>query len=276
MTIRFRKLTEKSELQALEALQAAVWSEASVIPLHMTLTLAKFGGLFLGAYDDDKLIGFLYSVPGYSDGEPHLLSHMLGFLPEYRKQGLGVQMKWLQREESLRLGHRKITWTYDPLETVNASLNIAKLGGIVRRYLPDCYGELNDAMNRGLPTDRFLVEWFIASERVERYRRSQTAPVPTGGLPRALHYDIRSDGLPVPHAKALRLQDEKMVVPVPAFFQQVKQADMKVAAEWRSVTGEIFMHCFANGYHVTDVYRDETEPMVWYMLQKRPLEQLLA
>jgi predicted GNAT superfamily acetyltransferase len=53
MTIRFRKLTEKSELQALERLKAAVWSEASVIPLHMTLTLAKCGGLFLGAYDGD-------------------------------------------------------------------------------------------------------------------------------------------------------------------------------------------------------------------------------
>lgn len=260
----------------MERLEAAVWSEASVIPLHMTLTLAKFGGLFLGAYDDDKLIGFLYSFPGYTDGESHLCSHMLGFLPEYRKQGLGVKMKWLQRDESLQLGHRKITWTYDPLETVNATLNIAKLGGIVRRYLPNCYGELNDAMNRGLPTDRFLVEWFIGSERVARYRNNKTAPLQIEGLPSALHYKIAADGLPVPLARDLELTEQTILVPVPAVFQQVKQADMKVAADWRSVTGDIFMHYFAKGYHVTNLHRDETTPMVWYILQKQPLEQLLA
>lgn len=155
MNITFRKLAEKTDLEKLEELESAVWSESSVVPSHMTLTLAKFGGLFLGAFDGDRMIGFLYSFPGYTDQELHLCSHMLGFLPEYRKQGLGVQMKWMQRSEALAEGYRRITWTYDPLETVNAYLNLVKLGGVVHRYIPNCYGELADDMNRGLPTDRF-------------------------------------------------------------------------------------------------------------------------
>ncbi|MCK9910687.1 hypothetical protein MXD81_16180, partial [Microbacteriaceae bacterium K1510] len=239
LTISFRKLTEKAELQELEALEEAVWSKSSVIPLHMTLTLHKFGGLFLGAFDGDKMIGFLYSFPGFFDGEPNLCSHMLGFLPDYRKRGLGVAMKWLQREESLQAGHQKIVWTYDPLETVNAYVNIAKLGGIVRTYLPNCYGELNDAMNRGLPTDRFLVEWFIGSERVARYQRDRTELADVSSAAETIQYEIGPDLLPKPVQRDLERGEEQLLVSVPAFFQQVKQADLTVAAQWRKMTSEI-------------------------------------
>jgi len=272
VTITFRKLTEKAELQQLEGLEAAVWSEDSVIPLHMTLTLAKFGGLFLGAFDQEEMIGFLYSFPGFSDGESHLCSHMLGFLPEYRKQGLGVQMKWLQREEALRLGHRKITWTYDPLETVNAYLNISKLGGIVRRYLPNCYGELNDEMNRGLPTDRFLVEWFITSKRVQAHHAGQ-APKPDWhqAVPLLDWQDVA--GHPVPVRIDLERTEALLRVAVPAHFQAVKRADMSQAANWRKLTGQLFQHYFAQGYAVTHVVRDETQPIVHYLLTKGVYEE---
>jgi predicted GNAT superfamily acetyltransferase len=252
----------------LERLEAAVWSEASVIPLHMTLTLGKFGGLFLGAFDDDEMIGFLYSFPGFTDGQPHLCSHMLGFLPAYRKRGLGVQMKWLQREEALKLGHTRITWTYDPLETVNAYLNIAKLGGIVRTYLPNCYGELHDEMNRGLPTDRFLVEWLLTSKRVVDRLHHQTRQPQADGIPSALSFIIGADGHPRPDSWRLDLSDGMLLIPVPAYFQQLKKADMTAAGRWRSVTRELFTHYFSHGYVVVDVLRSQTEPIVHYLLQK--------
>jgi predicted GNAT superfamily acetyltransferase len=274
MNITFRKLTEKADLHALEELEAAVWSGDSVIPLHLTLTLAKFGGLFLGAYEGEKLIGFLYSFPGFMDGEPLLCSHMLGFLPEYRKQGLGVKMKWLQREEALRAGHRKITWTYDPLETVNGYLNIAKLGGVVRRYLPNCYGELNDDLNRGLPTDRFLVEWFIDSKRVARHETGEAASPSPDGLPEVLSVGITGD-LPQPRSFSLEEESERIQLPVPAHFQAVKRASMSLAAEWRETTRTLFLHYFSRGYLVTGIVRDRELPLVRYVLEKKPLPLLL-
>jgi predicted GNAT superfamily acetyltransferase len=274
MNITFRTLTDKADLQALEKLEASIWSESSVIPLHMTLTLSKFGGLFVGAYDDDKPIGFLYSFPGFTDGEPHLCSHMLGFLPEYRKRGLGVKLKWLQREESLKRGHRKITWTYDPLETVNGYLNIAKLGGVVRRYLPNCYGELNDEMNRGLPTDRFLVEWFIDSERVERHHRGQVMPVSLEKGTPVLKAELAGD-MARPSIHRLDAVEEQLVLPVPAHFQALKKADMNLAAEWREVTRTLFTHYFDRGYTVTGIVRDPSLPLVHYVLENRKLESVL-
>lgn len=274
MTITFRTLTEKADLQALENLQASIWSEASVIPLHMTLTLSKFGGLFLGAYDGDKMIGFQYSFPGVVDGEPCLCSHMLGFLPDYRKRGLGVQLKWLQREQALQLGHRKITWTYDPLETVNGYVNIAKLGGVVRRYLPNCYGELNDEMNRGLPTDRFMVEWFISSERVERYHRNQTTPASIQGLSSVLEVQL-TDDLPHPLSPRLNEEADRFILSVPAHFQAVKRTDMGIAAQWREITRTLFTHYFRRGYAVTGMVRDDSLPLVHYVLEQKQLDAIL-
>ncbi|MGN7469691.1 GNAT family N-acetyltransferase [Brevibacillus sp. SAFN-007a] len=273
MAITLRKLTKTSEIEQLETMEGKIWDPSSVIPYHMTLTMHKFGGLFLGAFDGDDMIGFLYSFPGYTNGETHLCSHMLGFLPEYRKQGLGVRMKWLQKEEAKALGHTKITWTYDPLETVNGVLNIAKLGGIVRTYLPNCYGSLYDDFNRGLPTDRFLVEWFLDSGRVEA-RQTNGAPRRVyDDAPEILRYEI-IDGIPTPLAGAVTHEAPVLLLPVPAFFQQVKQVDMQVASAWREHTGKLFTACFANGYIVTDIVRDEA--IVRYVLEKKPLSDILA
>ncbi len=269
MAITLKRLTEKADLQTLEMLEGAVWSEDSVIPLHMTLTLAKFGGLFLGAFDGDEMIGFLYSFPGFTDGEPHLCSHMLGFLPAYRKRGLGVRMKWRQREEALKLGHTKITWTYDPLEAVNAYLNLAKLGGVVRRYLPNCYGELNDEMNRGLPTDRFLVEWFIASERVSRYHAGQPKRIVLdAAVPQVLSWNLSPAGVPVPGQSETSVGEPVIAVPIPSDFQQVKRTDMGIATEWRTVTREVFQRYLNAGYAAVDVVRSQSQPVVTYVLQK--------
>ncbi|MFD2370882.1 GNAT family N-acetyltransferase [Brevibacillus sp. GCM10020057] len=274
MSITFRKLTEPAELQMLAALEGAVWNTKEVIPYHMTITVAKFGGLFLGAFDQDQMIGFLYSFPGYTHAEPHLCSHMLGFLPAYRKQGLGMQMKWRQREEALTLGYKKITWTYDPLETVNGILNIVKLGGIVRTYLPDCYGELNDEFNQGLPTDRFLVEWFLESGRVNcRHPGPAPSPKQLEHAPEALHYEL-VEGVPRPLSTQLNLESPVLLVPVPAHFQEVKKADMDTARAWRQMTRDIFQTYLERGYTVTHLVRDQD--IVRYVLDKQPLTAILG
>ncbi|QRG66125.1 GNAT family N-acetyltransferase [Brevibacillus choshinensis] len=273
MSITFRKLTEPAELQQVEALEGAVWNTTEVIPYHMTITLAKFGGLFLGAFEGDKMIGFLYSFPGYTHGEPHLCSHMLGFLPEYRKQGLGVQMKWQQRGEALAMGHTKITWTYDPLETVNGMLNIVKLGGIVRSYLPDCYGELEDDFNRGLPTDRFLVEWFLNSNRVESHHTGRAGkPAGIEHAPEVLTFEY-VDQVPSPRKMRLDLQDPVLLLPVPAQFQEVKRKDMDIAKAWRKMTSELFTTYMEKGYTVTHLIRDQD--VVRYVLERQPLTSIL-
>ena len=45
--------------------------------------------------------------------------------------------------------------------------NIARLGAIVRHYIPNLYGRTSSPLHGGLPTDRLVAEWCVRSRRVE-------------------------------------------------------------------------------------------------------------
>ncbi|HTS47694.1 MAG TPA: hypothetical protein VMH05_07105, partial [Bryobacteraceae bacterium] len=98
-------------------------------------------------------------------GKSYLHSHMLGVLAEYRDAGVGRRLKLAQREEALARGIDLIEWTFDPLEIKNAFFNIERLGAVVRRYVLNQYGTTTSHLHGGLPTDRCIAEWWIASER---------------------------------------------------------------------------------------------------------------
>ena len=75
-------------------------------------------------------------------------------------------LKLAQRDDALRRGVSLIEWTFDPLEIKNAFFNIERLGAIVRRYVLNQYGTTSSPLHGGLPTDRCIAEWWIASPRV--------------------------------------------------------------------------------------------------------------
>ena len=70
------------------------------------------------------MAGFCLAVPALKGSAVYLHSHMLGVLPEFRRQGLGQRLKLEQRREALARGIGLIEWTFDPLELNNAHLNL--------------------------------------------------------------------------------------------------------------------------------------------------------
>ncbi|HZY40386.1 MAG TPA: hypothetical protein VFF59_00140, partial [Anaerolineae bacterium] len=174
-----RPLRTLDDFRAAEDVQRAAWhgDELDIVPLHMLLTVAKNGGVLLGAFAPDQLVGFIFGFIGtgehrFGPEAPAAVkikhcSHQMGVLPEWQSKGVGYALKVAQREAVRNQGLRLITWTYDPLESKNAHLNIMKLGAVCHTYYRDLYGELRDDLNRGFPTDRFQVDWWIASNRVE-------------------------------------------------------------------------------------------------------------
>jgi predicted GNAT superfamily acetyltransferase len=111
------------------------------------------------------------SLPGVKtesgQARPYLHSHMLAVREGYRNRGLGVKLKREQRLEAISRGIFHMEWTFDPLEIKNAFLNIHRLGAVVRSYRPDFYGVSSSRLQGGLPTDRLVAEWELASARVE-------------------------------------------------------------------------------------------------------------
>jgi len=175
--MEIRSAASHDELHACVDLQLTVWglNPRDAVPFNQLHVAHSWGGQVLVAVENDQVIGFCYGLPGRQYGKPAILSHMLGVLREHRGRDLGAQLKLAQARWALDQGYDLITWTYDPLEALNGRLNIGRLGGIVRQYLVNHYGEMTDALNKSMPSDRMLVEWHLRTPPSWCPRRARTA-----------------------------------------------------------------------------------------------------
>jgi len=262
--IRF--LETPAEMRAVEAVQRAVWpgSETDIVPDHILLTFAHNGGVVLGAYHlpDEEMAGFVYGFPGIHerDGRHRFkhCSHQLGVLPAYRGLGLAYHLKRAQWQWVRRQGLPLITWTYDPLLSLNAHLNIRKLGAVCRTYLREVYGAMRDGLNAGLPSDRFVAEMWVEAPRVVR-RMAAEPPSPLD-LAHYLSAGARivnpsrrgEDDFPEPVTSVAPPQGDLLLVEVPPDFQAMRASRRDLALRWRLHTRTIFEDLFAGGYLVTD------------------------
>jgi predicted GNAT superfamily acetyltransferase len=157
-----------AEFEEMVELEVCVWEfgERDVVPSQMYVVAAKIGGQIVGAFVDEKMIGFVLAYPGIRDGKPYLHSHMAAVLPEFRDLGIGRMLKLAQRDDALARGISLIEWTFDPLQARNAYFNFCRLGVVARRYLIDVYGHTSSPLHAGLPTDRLVAEWHLDSQRV--------------------------------------------------------------------------------------------------------------
>ena len=70
-------------------------------------------------------------------------------------------MKLEQARRVAARGYSRIQWTYDPLQSLNAHLNLVKLGASVDEYAEHVYGDSTSDLHRGAPTDRFIATWLL-------------------------------------------------------------------------------------------------------------------
>ncbi len=168
--IEVRALTRHGEFADAVRLQRLIWGfdEIEVLPLRLFVVATKIGGQAFGAYDGERMVGFCLAIPGVKPHQKsYLHSHMLGVAQEYRDAGVGRLLKLEQRKDALARGIDLVEWTFDPLEIKNAYFNLERLGAIVRRFVLNQYGTSSSRLQAGLPTDRCIAEWWIASPRVD-------------------------------------------------------------------------------------------------------------
>ncbi len=275
-----RLLEKPEEMAAVEELQRQVWpgSETDVVPAHMLITAVRNGGLVLGAFADEKLVGFVFGFPGLeftADGpRPKHCSHMAGVHPDFRDSGIGFALKRAQWQMVRHQDLDHITWTYDPLLSRNAYLNIARLGAVCSTYRRTEYGEMRDGLNAGLPSDRFQVDWWLNTHRVNR--RLGKRPRPTLKLSHLTRVGVHplytmafgDNGLPRPPEHMPVLETQLLAAEIPSDFTALKAADFPLARDWRFFTREFFETAFAHGYIVTDFVYDagHGQPRSLYLL----------
>ncbi len=252
--ILIRDLTTYAEFLQVREVQRTCFGFSSDEGLYppILLTASQNGGTVLGAFDGERMVAYLFGFLGLHQnrGPLKVCSQTMGVLPDYRSRGIAEALKWAQRQRAGRLGLQLITWTYDPLEGPNALLNLHKLGGVARTYKRNIYGEHFGALNEGLPTDRFLVEWWI--EQVEA-RRALVA-----GLKGALITQVEGKGVAQRLVDYdLEAQDEAVCAEIPASIQSIRQADIALGMDWRTKTREIFESYFDRGYLAEDFVRQK-------------------
>jgi len=170
---------EPDDLAPLESLQQKVWgcSQLDIVPAHLLKAQQHHGGCLLAAWREGQLVGFVYGFPGRL-GENYLLSHLAAVDPRFQGQGLGRQLKQAQAQWARQRGYRRIVWTFDPLQAANARLNIQRLGAVASRYLRHYYGDLDDDLNRGIPTDRLEVDWWLEGVKSSAMEKEILFPWP--------------------------------------------------------------------------------------------------
>src|SRR5947209_14783299 len=219
-----REVSTEAEYHAIEALQREAWqfSDLDIVPAATMMATAHAGGCALGAFDGDLMIGFAYAFPALEDGRVSLHSHMLAVKPAHRNAQAGFYLKLAQRDFALSRRIDEISWTYDPLQSLNAHLNFGKLGVISERYIINFYGEATSSpLHQGFGTDRLWVRWLIASHHVKtRIRRDQpTAPTASQliDLEEAVNAAlvINEAGQPRLQNFAARLADDSCVIEIP-------------------------------------------------------------
>jgi predicted GNAT superfamily acetyltransferase len=231
--IVIRQVETFAELRSVEEMQKEVWGvpDIDVVPLTHLIAAQAAGGVLLGAFDRKTLVGFVYGFVAQEDGEIAHHSHMLAVKHAYRNFNLGYKLKLTQREAVLAQGINLITWTFDPLQSLNAYFNFTKLGVTADRYFVNFYGEEAASFLHQFGTDRFWVKWVLDSERVvRRVDKKDLAPETPG---------------------------DRLLVEIPGDINAIQQESPETAHEWRERTRRAFTQAIEAGYVVVDFERRE-------------------
>ncbi|HJZ51071.1 MAG TPA: GNAT family N-acetyltransferase [Candidatus Acidoferrales bacterium] len=221
--IEIRHCHSLPEYETCVDLELRIWGEQIAVPSAIFVVAHHTGGQILGAFDDDKMVGFTLALVGTRSGKPFLHSHMTAVLPAYQNQGVGRRLKLFQRQDALKRDIRLVEWTFDPLELKNAHFNFVRLGAIAQRFIPDCYGITESPLHAGLPTDRLVAEWWIDSDRVKNILADNSLPAAT---------DLQS-------------------ISLPANLNDIKTKDRAAAARVQSRARDEFQKLFHQGYIAT-------------------------
>lgn len=263
--IDLRHLERRDELEACVALQRATWgaSFTECVPASILQVSRKIGGMVGGAWDGERLVGFVYSLIGFQAGEPAHWSHMLAVHPEARGQGLGRRLKLFQRTQLMRRGVKRVFWTFDPLVARNAHLNLNRLAASVVGFVPNMYGDATGSPLHDGPTDRFILRWDLDSTRVRWAVEEEVSPQPTEAfhdapIVRPEEPGRMSTGVELPETDAVRIE-------IPCDTAEVTPERL---AEWRALVRDAFLTYLRRGYVVQSFHRQSAPGGCCYFLRR--------
>jgi predicted GNAT superfamily acetyltransferase len=232
--IVIRDIESLEEMHEVEQLQREIWGveDLEIYPALALKPQKEVGATLIGAFVEGRMVGFVFGFPGILDGETIIHSDMLGISPEYRSNNLGYLLKCAQRDAAKALGVKRITWTFDPLQSRNAHFNFSKLGVIADRYYVDYYGVTSSFLHR-FGTDRLWVTWLIENEGVK------PEPADIERLPHLVRVGEKLEPILNPEP----ITDSEVVIQIPRELTEHHKL-------WRVATRDAFTRALEQGFVV--------------------------
>jgi predicted GNAT superfamily acetyltransferase len=251
-----RPARSRADYDACVMLQRAVWGLGDIeitSAIQLTATTHAGGMLHVAETAAGRAVGFAYAFPALRGGVPHLHSDMVAVLPEYQQRGVGLRLKWAQREEALSRGVSLLTWTFDPMQARNANLNLRRLGGMATELIENLYGVTTSSLHHGLPTDRLLVRWELSAPRVQELSAQGEPPrtVMAPAAPRINEVKWQA-GWPVSSDPRLDLETAELLLEIPPEWDILCRAAPRVAEVWQSKVRQAFQTYLSRGYVAAD------------------------
>ena len=266
--ITIRELAVLAEYQEACELQEEIWGRgfSERVPTAILRVSQKVGGITAGAFDaQGRMLGFVFGLTGIRHGRLAHWSDMLAVREDARGHHIGERLKYYQREQVLALGVEVMYWTFDPLVSRNAHLNINRLGACADEYIEDMYGSNTGSPVHGeMPTDRFVAKWDLRGE----------APCTSGaGLSGTLDGDAPLlnplDGSGRPAVTAAR-GAPTVRVQIPVDSSRLAQQNDELRLAWRMAVRACVVPLQSAGYRVVRFVRAADGTLPYYVLSRVP------
>ena len=256
--IVIRNIELISEMREVESLQKEVWEcdDRDIVPLTLLVATRELGAILVGAFEGSLLIGFAYSIVGREDESLVHHSHMLAVRPTHRNLNLGYRLKLAQRDRAITQGITRMTWTFDPLQSLNAHFNFAKLGVVADTYKINFYGETTSSFLHQIGTDRLWVTWPLESrrvrERLQANNRSRTSNLERDRI--ACIVQVGPNNVPQRGPSSQVTGQKYTSIEIPADINTLQRESPELAVRWREATRWAFTEAIASGYVIKDFW----------------------
>src|SRR5262245_50895256 len=236
-------------------LQKETWGRGFIdlVPGSMLMIAQKTGGLVLGAFSGNTMVGFVFGFAGWKEDLKIQWSDMLAVKKAYRNLRIGLRLKLRQRQILRKRGVQEIYWTFDPLESKNAYFNFQKLGIVVEEYFPNLYGKTYSPLHRGLDTDRFLAIWRIQNTSARSLTKSSvTAVVTKANL--INQCSISRHNHLTPGGPNLQLLGntggplDRLYLEIPNNISEISRKNLRLAHQWQLSIRRACKHYLSRGY----------------------------
>jgi predicted GNAT superfamily acetyltransferase len=242
-TVVIRRVETQAEYDECVRIQDETWGTGfnERVPSTILKVTQYLGGVTAAAFDrpgeNRPMLGFVFGMTGVRNGQLVHWSDMLAVRATARDHGIGRRLKLYQRSLVAEMGVSQIVWTFDPLVSRNAHLNLNSLGARVTDYVTDMYGpDTGSELHAAIGTDRFVVAWELGGEAGKRGSQ-----------------DVKSAAVnAVPSPNAAEIQVE-----IPLDIQELIARAPAQAREWRETTRAAFLRHLADGYQVSGFHRND-------------------